>query len=98
MHLRIARSIMLSLQSYSPESLPCTIGGQMNKYDAYTLWVKYRNVGWRPVITAKTGGRGTISPYSFLNSWAKGAYDGLDYYKRGKTWMIKPEGQKPAGA
>ena len=70
----------------------------MNKYNAYTLWVKFRNTGWIALITAKKAGKGYLSPYSHLQNFAKRTYANLDYYKRGKTWMIKPEGQKPAGA
>ena len=69
----------------------------MNKYNAYTLWVKYRNTGWIAVLTAKaTSHRYGWSPYSHLNHYAKMVYKGLSYYRRGKEWMIKPEGIKPA--
>ena len=68
-----------------------------SKYDEYTLWVKFRNTGWVALITAKKTEPHYLSPYSFLVDFANQAYRGLSYYKRGKTWMVKPEGQKPAG-
>ena len=69
-----------------------------NKYDEYTLWVKFRTTGWVALITAKKAGRGWLSPYSFLLNYAKRVYTNLEYYQQGKTWMIKPAGQMPAGA
>lgn len=67
------------------------------KHDAYTLWVKAKNRGWIPLITAKKTEPEYLSPYGFLSDFAKRVYKDLSYYRRGKTWLIKPEGQKPAG-
>ena len=66
------------------------------KHDTYTLWVKFKNRGWIPLITAKATDPCYLSPYSFLSDFAKRVYKDLSYYQRGKTWMVKPEGQKPA--
>ena len=68
------------------------------KYDTYTLWVKFRNTGWVAMIMAQKTDPEYLSPYSFLVDFANRVYRDLDYYQRGKTWMVKPEGQKPAGS
>ncbi len=67
-----------------------------NKYDEYTLWVKFRNTGWIALITAKKTEPVYLSPYSFLSDFAERVYKDNSYYQRGRTWMVKPEGQKPA--
>ena len=69
------------------------------KYDAYTLWVNWRNLGWQPAFTINQGVH--WSPIEIIEDWleARGYYDNpRSYWQRGKTWMIKPDGQMPANA
>ncbi len=67
-------------------------------YPTYTLWVKYSNTGWIPLITAKdTNNQWSTSPYGLLVDYATRRFEIHNYWKRGKNWMVKPEGQKPAG-
>lgn len=65
------------------------------KHNAYTLWMKWRGIGWRQEFTI-TEHRGSWSSLEVLEHWM-GRFSGSgSYFQRGKTWMIKPEGQKPA--
>ncbi len=67
------------------------------KHRAYTLWMKFRNTGWIPRMTvAEVGGAHTLNPRAIIKDHMRHTTDGISYWKRGKTWMIKPEGIKPA--
>lgn len=66
------------------------------KYKAYTLWLKFRNRGWMPKFTVEEGRRGFgPNPKEVISQWMI-LWELNDYWKRGKTWMILPKGQKPA--
>lgn len=73
------------------------------KYAAFTLWRKWRDLGWRPHFTVESsaGTRhiGDISPREVIEDWMASRFHHSpnSYWERGKTWIIKPEGQKPAG-
>ena len=64
-------------------------------YKAYTLWMKWRNVGWKPQFTVEHEGSHSPSPLEVIEYWMGRRYS-HDYWERGKTWMIKPKGQEPA--
>ena len=72
----------------------------MKKERAYTLWLKWRNLGWAPYFTIKTtraGGQGIDAPVKFLNRWA------FDNFPSGwgDNWRrlvrVLPEGRVPKG-
>jgi hypothetical protein len=69
------------------------------KYQAYTLWMKFRNTGWIPKFTVETGRDQWPSPHEVIESWIKRRYtpEGSNgYWIRGKTWMILPNVKVPA--
>lgn len=65
-------------------------------YKAYTLWMKWRNVGWKPEFTITEGYPSAHSPIEIIEHLMASRYALGGYFIRGKTWMIKPEGQEPA--
>ena len=66
-------------------------------YKAYTLWMKWKNTGWHQYFTVKAHqGTYKANPIYIINSWMKRERLMIAYWKRGETWMIKPEGQSPA--
>ena len=69
------------------------------KHEAYTLWMKWRNAGWRPELTVSQTSH--WSPIEIIKDWleARGWLDSpSSVWQQGKTWMIKPDGEIPADA
>ena len=64
------------------------------KFDKYTLWVKWLNRGWQPLITCLTLPWPAENPRRVLKSFAE--KDFLQYWDR-KDWMILGGDKKPAG-
>lgn len=66
------------------------------KFGSYTLWMKWRDYGWIPAIKCFNLPWPSENPRAVLanhmDQYSK------NYWVRGKTWMILPEGRKPAGA
>lgn len=70
------------------------MGSYRLKFEAYTLWVKFRKDKWRPALTIKTEEDGLwYSPIEMIEDFMD-RFGG--YWQRGETWMIKPEGEIPA--
>jgi len=71
-----------------------------HKNISFTLWRKWRNLGWRPHFTVEVMQNGATdsSPTGIIEDWMAVRFPGgrNSYWKRGKTWMIKPKGQEPA--
>ena len=68
------------------------------KHKAYTLWMKWQGLGWTPEFTIHED-HGHWSPIEIIKEWleARGYLDNPNsYWQQGKTWMIKPLGEKPA--
>jgi len=66
------------------------------KFNSYTLWMKWRNSGWKPYATCLNLPWPSANPIEILKLWAKTYYI-HEYWDRGKTWMILPESRKPKG-
>lgn len=64
------------------------------KHKAYTLWQKWRNTGWKPAFTVREESE-FFNPIYIIEKYMKGWPP--NFWIRGKTWMIKPEGEVPAG-
>lgn len=69
------------------------------KFKNYTLWVKWRQIGWEPILNCSNPTNSDINPIEVLEYWFRDEYVNLNlpYWKRGKTWMILPSGRKPKG-
>lgn len=68
-------------------------------YESYTLWMKFRNSGWTAYFTVKNDPDRWPSPIWIIEHWIvdRGYLETeFPYWKRGKNWMILPEGKKPA--
>lgn len=69
------------------------------KFKSYTLWMKWRNLGWKPCVTVLNLPFPSDNPIYVLESWIKSKY--YSWYNavwvRGKTWMILPDDRKPKG-
>ena len=64
------------------------------KFKSYTLWLKWKGSGWQANVTASNLPWPSDNPRDVLKHWMECSYLG-DYWVRGKTWMILPEGRKP---
>lgn len=63
------------------------------KYKSYTLWLKWRGGDWQPIFTV-TENHWFGNPYTVIVGHM--ARFG-SFWERGVNWIIKPEGQVPAG-
>lgn len=66
------------------------------KYKSYSLWLKWREQGWQVEVTCLDVPWPATNPIRVLEVLAD-SYS-HNYWKRGKTWMILPEGSRPKGA
>ncbi len=65
------------------------------KFDRYTLWLKWQNVGWQPAITCLDLGWPAENPREVLEDWAWSNYPGR-HWKR-DDWMILGGDKVPSG-
>jgi hypothetical protein len=61
----------------------------------YTLWLRFRRRPWRRAFTISGTAFG-LSSKQALVEWAQ-QYFAFPYWRRGKTWMVLPQGKRPAG-
>ncbi len=66
------------------------------KFKSYTLWMKWRNLGWHPEATISNLPWPAANPIDILKEWVESRYSCKNWI-RGKTWMILPEGREPRG-
>jgi hypothetical protein len=68
------------------------------QHESYVLWLKSWWKDWTPFFTVSAPLNDWPSPLDvikqWMNHWEADTED--SHWQRGKTWMIKPEGEKPA--
>lgn len=64
------------------------------KFKSYTLWLKWLFIGWKPYVTCLNLPWPSDNPISVLRDRRMVRFKG-GHWKRGKTWMILPEGRRP---
>lgn len=69
------------------------------KFKSYTLWIKWYRCAWGPELTCTepTESTGFANPITVLEE-RMAPLSNSPYWKRGKNWMILPEGKKPTNA
>ena len=63
------------------------------KFKSYTLWMKWRDLGWRREMTCLNLPWPAANPIDVLKGMTKNYSPPL--WIRGKNWMILPEDREP---
>jgi len=65
------------------------------KFKRYTLWVKWKNLGWRKLVTCVAGKYPMENPRKVLENYVTNRFPWTGRLDRGRTWMILPGNRKP---